>query len=203
MKITTEMIKQLREESGAGVLDCRKALLETDGDFEKAKVILREKGIATASKRADRVAAEGIVENYSHGEGRVGVMVEVNCETDFVARSEDFRTFAHEIALQIAGASPLYISEADIPKDVIEDLEEKTAAKAKEDGKPDKIIPRIVEGYLKKYKDENVLLNQQYIRDDTLVIQDLLNQTIAKTGENIIIRRFARFSLGETSTDQE
>jgi len=203
MKITTEMIKQLREESGAGVLDCRKALQDTDGDFEKAKVILREKGIATASKRADRVAAEGIVEIYSHGEGRVGVMVEVNCETDFVARSEDFRTFAHEIALQIAGASPLYIGEADIPEDVIKDLEEKTAAKAKEDGKPDTIVPRIVEGYLKKYKDENVLLNQQYIRDDTLLVQDLLNQTIAKTGENVIIRRFARFSLGEASTDQE
>ncbi len=203
MKITTEMIKQLREESGAGVLDCRKALQDTDGDFEKAKVILREKGIATASKRADRVAAEGIVEIYSHGEGRVGVMVEVNCETDFVARSEDFRTFAHEIALQIAGASPLYISEADISEDVIKDLEEKTAAKAKEDGKPDTIVPRIVEGTLKKYKDENVLLNQQYIRDDTLLVQDLLNQTIAKTGENVIIRRFARFSLGEASTDQE
>ncbi len=203
MKITTEMIKQLREESGAGVLDCRKALQDTDGDFEKAKVILREKGIATASKRADRVAAEGIVEIYSHGEGRVGVMVEVNCETDFVARSEDFRTFAHEIALQIAGASPLYISEADISEDVIKDLEEKTAAKAKEDGKPDTIVPRIVEGTLKKFKDENVLLNQQYIRDDTLLVQDILNQTIAKTGENVIIRRFARFSLGEASTDQE
>jgi elongation factor Ts len=197
------MIKQLREESGAGILDCRKALQDTDGDFDKAKVLLREKGIATASKRADRVAAEGIVETYSHGEGRVGVMVEVNCETDFVARSEDFRTFAHEIALQIAGASPLYISEADIPEDIIKDLEEKTTAKAREEGKPDTIIPRIVEGTLKKYKDEYVLLLQQYIRDDTLVMQDLLNQTIAKTGENIIIRRFAHFSLGEASSDEE
>jgi len=203
MEITTEMIKQLREDSGAGILDCRKALQDTDGDFEKAKVLLREKGIATASKRADRIAAEGIVETYSHGEGRVGVMVEVNCETDFVARSEDFRTFAHEIALQIAGASPLYISETDIPEDVIKDLEEKTTAKAREEGKPDTIISRIVEGTLKKYKDEYVLLLQQYIRDDTLVMQDLLNQTIAKTGENIIIRRFAHFSLGEASSDEE
>jgi elongation factor Ts len=203
MEITTEMIKQLREESGAGILDCRKALQDSDGDFEKAKVILREKGLTTASKRADRVASEGIVELYSHGGGRVGVMVEVNCETDFVARSEDFRTFAHEVALQIAGASPLYISDADISEAAIKDLEEKTAAKAKEEGKPDTIIARIVEGSLKKYKDENVLLRQQYIRDDTLLIQDLVNQTVAKTGENIIIRRFARFTLGESSESEE
>jgi elongation factor Ts len=203
MEITTEMIKQLREESGAGILDCRKALQDNNGDFEKAKVALREKGLATASKRADRVASEGIVELYSHGDGRVGVMVEVNCETDFVARSKDFRTFAHEIALQIAGAAPLYISDADILEDTIKDLEAKAAAKAKQEGKPDTIIAKIVEGYLKKYKDENVLLRQQYIRDDTLVIQDLLNQTVAKTGENIIIRRFARFTLGESSESEE
>jgi elongation factor Ts len=203
MEITTEMIKQLREESGAGILDCRKALQDSDGDFEKAKIVLREKGLATASKRADRVASEGIVELYSHGGGRVGVMVEVNCETDFVARSEDFRTFAHEVALQIAGASPLYISDTDIPEAVIKDLEEKAVAKAKEEGKPDTIIARIVEGSLKKYKDENVLLRQQYIRDDSLLIQDLINQTVAKTGENVIIRRFARFTLGESSESEE
>lgn len=203
MEITTEMIKQLREESGAGILDCRKALVDTNGDFEKAKVILREKGLATASKRADRVASEGMVELYSHGGGRVGVMVEVNCETDFVARSEDFRTFAHEIALQIAGASPLYVSDADIPEETIKDLETRVTEKAKQEGKPDTIIAKIVEGSLKKYKDENVLLRQQYIRDDSLVIQDLLNQTVAKTGENIIIRRFARYTLGETSQNEE
>ncbi|HOJ00857.1 MAG TPA: translation elongation factor Ts [Anaerolineaceae bacterium] len=203
MEITTEMIKQLREESGAGILDCRKALVDTNGDFEKAKVILREKGLATASKRADRVASEGMVELYSHGGGRVGVMVEVNCETDFVARSEDFRTFAHEIALQIAGASPLYVSDADIPEETIKDLETRATEKAKQEGKPDTIIAKIVEGSLKKYKDENVLLRQQYIRDDSLVIQDLLNQTVAKTGENIIIRRFARYTLGETSQNEE
>jgi len=203
MEITTEMIKQLREESGAGILDCRKALQDSGGDFEKAKKLLREKGLATATKRADHVATEGIVEVYSHGEGRVGVMVEVNCETDFVARSEDFRTFAHEIALQIAGASPLYIRDADIPAEVIKDLKEKTVEKAKEEGKPDTIIEKIVEGFLEKYKDENVLLRQQYIRDDSLVVQDLLNQIVAKTGENIIIRRFARYSLGETSGSEE
>ena len=203
MEITTEMIKQLREESGAGVLDCRKALQDTDGDFEKAKIILRDKGLATASKRADRMTSEGVVELYSHGDGRVGVMVEVNCETDFVGRSEDFRTFAHEVALQIAGAYPLYISENDIPEEVLKEQENKAVAKAKEEGKPDTIIPRIVEGYLKKYKDENVLLNQQYIRDDSLTIQDLLNNTISKTGENIIIRRFARYTLGESSEMDE
>jgi len=203
MEITTEMIKQLRNESGAGILDCRKALQDTDGDFEKARVILRDKGLATASKRADRVASEGIVELYSHGDGRVGVMVEINCETDFVGRSEDFRTFAHEVALQIAGAYPQYISDEDIPNEVLKELEESTTAKAKEEGKPDTIIPKIVEGTLKKFKDENVLLHQQYIRDDSLLIQDLLNQTIAKTGENIIIRRFARFMLGESSEIEE
>jgi elongation factor Ts len=203
MEITTEMIKQLREESGAGILDCRKALQDTNGDFEKAKVILRDKGIATASKRADRKVSEGIVELYSHGDGRVGVMVEVNCETDFVGRSEDFRNFAHEVALQIAGAYPQYVSDADIPAEIIKELEDSTSAKAKEDGKPDTIIPRIVEGTLKKFKDENVLLRQQYIRDDSLLIQDLLNQTIAKTGENIVIRRFARFTLGESSDAEE
>ncbi|KUK46195.1 MAG: Elongation factor T [Anaerolinea thermophila] len=203
MEITTAMIKQLREESGAGVLDCRKALQDTDGDFEKAKIILRDKGLATASKRADRTASEGIVEIYSHGDGRVGVMVEVNCETDFVGRSEDFRNFAHEVALQIAGAYPLYVSDNDIPEEVIKEQESKATAKAKEEGKPDTIVARIVEGYLKKFKDENVLLRQQYIRDDSLTIQDLLNNTISKTGENIIIRRFARFTLGESSEMDE
>ena len=203
MKITTEMIKQLRDEMGAGVLDCRKALQETDGDFEKAKIILRDKGLATASKRSGRTASEGTVEIYSHGNGRVGVMVEVNCETDFVGRSEDFLNFAHEIALQIAGAMPLYITDEDVPEDVIADLERQAKARAEEEGKPDKIVPRIVEGYLKKYKDENVLLRQVYIRDDSQTIQDLLNETIAKTGENIIIRRFARYTLGETSEMDE
>jgi len=203
MEITTAMIKQLREESGAGVLDCRKALQDTDGDFEKAKIILRDKGLATASKRADRTASEGIVEIYSHGDGRVGVMVEVNCETDFVGRSEDFRNFAHEVALQIAGAYPLYISDDDIPEEVLKEQENKATAKAKEEGKPDTIVTRIVEGYLKKFKDENVLLRQQYIRDDSQTIQDLLNNTISKTGENIIIRRFARFTLGESSEMDE
>ena len=201
MEITTAMIKQLREETGSGILDCRKALQDSDGDFAKAKEYLKEKGLAKASKRSGREASEGVVEMYSHGDGRVGVMVEVNCETDFVGRSEDFRKFAHEIALQIAGAAPQFISDESISEETIKSVEAQATAMAKEQGKPDKIIPRIVEGYLKKFKDENVLLRQQYIRDDSLTIQDLLNETITKTGENIIIRRFSRYGLGESSEE--
>src|SRR5512137_1361056 len=151
MAITTDMIKQLRETTGAGVLDCRKALEQADGDIDKAINFLREKGLAMATKRADRTASEGVIELYSHGNGRVGVMVEINCETDFVSRSEAFRKFAHEIALQIAAASPLYIKEEDIPAADIERETQIATAKAKQDGKPDAILPRIVEGALKKF----------------------------------------------------
>src|SRR5512135_803814 len=178
MAISIEQIKQLREETGAGVLDCRKALETNNGDFQKAMEYLREKGLAKAAKRADRVATEGMLELYPHGNGRVGVMVEVNCETDFVARSEAFRKFAHEIALQIAAASPLYIKEEDIPAADIERETQIATAKAKQDGKPDAILPRIVEGALKKFKDETVLMRQAYIRDEALTIQELYNQTL-------------------------
>ena len=201
--ITTEMIKELRNTTHAGILDCRKALEAADGDFQKAMDFLREKGLATAAKRASRAASEGVVELYSHGNGRVGVMVEVNCETDFVARSDDFRSFAHEVALQIAAASPLYVTADEIPEEEIQHEAEVAAAKAREEGKPENILPRIVEGYLKKYKDENVLLQQTYIRDDSLTIQELLNQTIASTGENLVIRRFERWALGEGSEEEE
>jgi elongation factor Ts len=202
MQITTDMIKQLRESTGAGVLDCRKALEQSGGDMEKAMVFLREKGLAMAAKRADRQASEGVVELYSHGNGRVGVMVEVNCETDFVGRAEAFRTFAHEIALQIAASSPLYIREEDIPPEVLEEKSRIAAEQARSEGKPDHIIPRIVEGVIKKFKEETVLLQQPYIRDESITVQQLLNQTIASLGENIVIRRFARFALGE-SQEQE
>jgi elongation factor Ts len=202
MAITTEMIKELRETTHAGILDCRKALEASEGDFQKAMDYLREKGLATAAKRASRMASEGVVELYSHGNGRVGVMVEVNCETDFVARSEDFRNFAHEVALQIAAASPLYISDDDIPETELAHEADIAAAKAREEGKPENILPRIVEGYLKKYKDENVLMRQTYIRDDSITIQELLNQTIASTGENLVIRRFARWALGEGAQEE-
>ncbi len=200
MEITTEMIKELRAQTNAGVLDCRKALMETNGDFQKAIEWLREKGMATAAKRADRQASNGVLELYSHGNGRVGVMVEVNCETDFVARSEQFRTFAHEIALQIAAASPLYVRDEDIPAEVIEREMEIGKARAREEGKPEAIWEKIAQGRLEKYKDEVVLLRQPYIRDENITVEQLLHQNIASLGENIVIRRFVRWEVGETST---
>lgn len=195
--ITTDMIKELREATGVGILDCRKALEQANGDFDKAVDYLREKGMATAAKRAGRETLQGMVELYSHGNGRVGVMVEVNCETDFVGRSEAFRTFAHEIALQVAAASPRYVREEDIPESELEHERLIASNKAREEGKPEAVIPRIVDGYLTKFKDEVVLLRQHYIRDEELTIQQLLSQTIASTGENVVIRRFARWELGE------
>ena len=198
MEITTEMIKDLREATGAGILDCRKALTDANGDFDKAVDFLREKGVATAAKRADRTASQGVVELYSHGEGRVGVIVEVNCETDFVARSEDFRKLAHEIALQIAASAPHYVKEDEIPADVLEHETEIARARAKEEGKPEAVMEKIVAGRLEKFKDEVVLMRQAYIRDEELTIEKLLLETIGKTGENIIIRRFQRWELGES-----
>mgnify|MGYP001003517867 FL=1 len=201
MAITTDMIKQLRETTGAGILDCRKALEQSGGDLQKAVDYLREKGLATAAKRAERKASEGVVELYTHGNGRVGVMVEVNCETDFVGRSEAFRTFAHEVALQIAAASPLYIREEDVPQDVLDHEAQIASAKAREEGKAEAVLPRIVEGALKKFKTENVLMLQPYIRDESITVQQLMNDTVVKTGENIIIRRFQRWALGETTQE--
>lgn len=198
MEITKEMIKELRGATGAGVLDCRKALTEANGDYKKAVDFLREKGIATAAKRADRTASQGVVELYSHGDGRVGVMVEVNCETDFVARGEDFRHLAHEIALQIAAAAPHYVREDDIPADVLEHEKEIARARAKEEGKPEAVMEKIVSGRIEKFKDEVVLLRQAYIRDEDLIIEQLVQQTVGKTGENIIVRRFNRWELGES-----
>lgn len=199
--ITTEMIKTLRESTGAGILDCRKALENSNGDMNAALDFLREKGLATATKRSARQASEGVVELYSHGNGRVGVMVELNSESDFVGRSEVFRTLAHEIALQIAATSPEFVAEADIPASVIERETKIATAKAKEDGKPDAILPKIIEGSIKKFKDEFVLMNQNYIRDESITIQELINQKIAALGENIIVRRFARWALGETTSE--
>jgi elongation factor Ts len=198
MEITTDMIKELREATGAGILDCRKALIDANGDFEKAVDFLREKGIATAAKRADRTASQGVVELYSHGEGRVGVMVEVNCETDFVARSEDFRKLAHEIALQIAASAPRYVKEDEIPADVLEHEAGIARARAKEESKPEAVTEKIVAGRLEKFKDEVVLLRQPYIRNEELSVEKLVLQTIGTTGENIIVRRFQRWELGES-----
>jgi elongation factor Ts len=197
MAINIEQIKQLREETGAGVLDCRKALETYDGDFEKAIEYLREKGLAKAAKRADREVLEGMLELYSHGNGRVGVMVEVNCETDFVARSAAFRKFAHEVALQIAAGEPKWVRVEDIPSEVLEEEREKARNLALTEGKPEKIIDRIIEGKLDKFYNENCLLRQTYVRDEELTVEDLKNQNIAAIGENIVIRRFDRWEVGE------
>ena len=198
MEISVELIKKLREATGSGILDVREALKSAEGDFDKAVDYLRQKGLAKAAKRSDRDASEGIVELYSHGDGRVGVMVEVNCETDFVARSDEFREFAHEIALQIAAAAPKWVKAEHIPDDVIEHEKEIARARYKEEGKPDNIIEKILEGMVEKFKTENCLLEQAYIRDEDLTIQELLHEKISSIGENIVIRRFERWERGES-----
>lgn len=197
MAISIEQIKQLREETGAGVLDCRKALEANNGDFQKAMEYLREKGLAKAAKRADREVFEGMLELYSHGNGRVGVMVEVNCETDFVARSAQFRKFAHEVALQIAAGAPKWIRVEDIPAEVLNDEREKARNVALTESKPEKVIDRIIEGKLEKFYNDNCLLRQTYVRDEEITLEDLRNQNIAAIGENIVIRRFTRWEVGE------
>jgi len=198
MEITTEMIKELRAATGAGILDCRKALTEADGDYQKAVDWLREKGMATAAKRADRDASQGVVELYSHGGGRVGVMVEVNCETDFVARSDKFRELAHELALQIAASAPRYLKAEEIPADVLAHEAEIARARAVEEGKPESVMEKIVNGRLEKFKDEVVLSRQTYIRDESLTVEKLILSTIAAIGETVIVRRFQRWELGES-----
>jgi len=198
MAITTEQIKELREATSAGILDCRKALETANGDFDKAVDYLREKGLAKAAKRADRDASEGVLELYSHGNGRVGVMVEVNCETDFVARSETFRKFAHEVALQIAAAAPRFIKKEDVPADVVEHEREIARVRALEEGKPAPVVERIVDGRIEKFFDEACLLRQPYIRDEGVTIEKLLAQNIGSIGENIVIRRFVRWEVGES-----
>jgi elongation factor Ts len=200
MAVSIDQIKELREATGVGILDCRAALEDANGDFDKAVVILREKGLAKAAKRSDRDASEGMVELYSHGEGRVGVMVEVNCETDFVARSDEFRHFAHEIALQIAAAAPSYIKAEDVPEEILDHERQIAREQALTEGKPEKVIDRIVEGRLRKFLDEACLLKQSYIRDEDINIEQLLHQNIAAIGENIVVRRFVRWELGESTT---
>jgi len=195
--ITAAAVKSLRDRTGAGMMDCKKALIETDGNEEQAIDLLRQWGSAKAAKRAGREASEGIIELYSHGDGRVGVMLEINSETDFVARSDAFREFAHELTLQIAAMSPQYVSEEDIPAEVLEHETEIARKQALEEGKPENIVDRIAEGRLKKFKDEACLLRQPYIRDDSITIEKLLHEKILSLGENIIIRRFSRWQVGE------
>jgi elongation factor Ts len=201
MEITTQMIKELRGATSAPMLDCRKALQEANGDFNKAVDWLREKGMATAAKRSDRDASNGIVEMYSHGGGRVGVMVEVNCETDFVARAEKFRSLAHEIALQIAASSPKYVKADEIPAAELEHEAAIARARAVEEGKPENVMAKIVEGRVEKYKDEVCLMRQAYIRDDSLTIEKLILQNVAAIGESVIVRRFQRWELGESTKE--
>ena len=197
MTITPNMVKELRQRTGSGIMNCKKALEEADGDIEKAIIVLREKGLSTAAKKAGRTASEGLVESYIHGDGRIGVLLEVNCETDFVARNSEFKNFVHEIAMQIAATNPLYIKPEDVPYDVLQN--EKTIIKKQviNEGKPENIADKIVNGKIEKYYKENCLLEQEYIRDSNKTIDSLLREMITKLGENIIIKRFARFEIGE------
>ncbi|HEY4666722.1 MAG TPA: translation elongation factor Ts [Anaerolineales bacterium] len=197
MTISAELVMQLRQRTGAGVLDCRKALEEADGELERAEVILRERGLAKAASRADRPAQDGLVDLYSHGDGRLGVMVEVNCETDFVARTPEFRHFAHEIALQVAASAPRWLSSAEVPEEVLERERELARQQAIGEGKPEKVIEQIVAGRLEKFLDDHCLLRQPYVRDEDKTINDMVQQMILSTGENVTIRRFQRWEVGE------
>ncbi|MDI6604882.1 MAG: translation elongation factor Ts [Thermoanaerobacteraceae bacterium] len=195
--ITAEQVKELRERTGAGMMDCKKALVDSNGDIDKAIDILREKGLASAAKKAGRVANEGLVDSYIHGGGRIGVLAEVNCETDFVANTDDFKNFVKEICMQIAAANPRYITREDVPQSVIEKEKEIIKAQSLNEGKPEKVLEKIIEGRLEKFYKENCLLEQIYIRDNEKTVKDYLNEKIAKLGENIIIRRFVRYERGE------
>lgn len=197
MAITTAQIKELREATGAGILEAKKVLEKTNGNFEEAIAILREKGAVRAADRAERAASEGIIEQYTHPGNRIGVMVELNCETDFVGRNEAFRELAHDLALHIAAMSPRFVSSDEVPQDQIAKKVEEITAVAKADGKPDNIIEKIVDGTLSKFYEETCLLNQPFIKDDSVKVGEMVTDVIRKTGENIIIRRFIRYELGE------
>jgi len=194
--ITAAMVKELREKSGAGMMDCKAALSECDGDLEKAVDYLRKKGIATAAKRAGRATSEGTVQSYIHMGGKIGVMVEVNCETDFVAKTDDFKDFARNIAMHVAATNPVGILPEDVPQDVIDREREIYRAQVLEMGKPENMVDKIAEGKLNKFFKESCLINQQYVKEPDKTIADYLNEVIAKTGEKITIKRFARFQIG-------
>ena len=197
MEITAKMVKELREKTNAGMMDCKKALTESEGDFEKAVTYLREKGIAKASSKAGREAKEGIITSYIHPGSKLGVLIEIDCETDFVARTDDFQNFAKDIAMQIAAANPVAISRDQIDSATIEKEKEIFRNQAINDGKPEKILDKIVEGRLEKYYAETCLLEQAFVKDGDKTMEEYVKEVIAKLGENIIVRRFARFRLGE------
>ncbi len=198
MEITANMVKELRQATAAGILDCRKALEVAEGDFDKAVDYLREKGLAKAAKRMDREAKDGLIISYIHGGGRIGVLIEVNCETDFVARTDEFKLMVEDIALQVAAMSPKFIKREDVPDSVLERERSVFRAQALEEGKPEQVVDRIIEGRMEKFYQESCLMEQEFIRDEEQTIGDLLKAAITKTGENIIVRRFARFELGES-----
>lgn len=198
--ISATMVKQLRDKSGAGMMDCKQALVECDADIDKAIDFLRKKGLATAQKRAGRAMTEGTIQSYIHMGGKLGVLVEVNCETDFVAKNEDFIQFTKNIAMHIAASSPLGLRAEDVPEETVQRERDIYTAQALETGKPENVIAKIVDGKMNKFFKENCLLNQPYVRDPDLAVEDVLNELIAKIGENITIRRFVRFQTGD---DQE
>ena len=197
MSITSAMVKELRDKTGAGIMDCKEALNVSVGDFEKAIDYLRKKGMSAATKRSSKAAKEGVIASYIHMGGRIGVLVEVNCETDFVAKTADFQLVAKDLAMHVAAANPLYLKSEDIPPDVISREKEIYKSQALAEKKPEKIWDKIIEGKLKKYYEDVCLLNQKFIKDTDITVETLINNMIAKTGENIVIRRFARFQLGE------
>ncbi len=197
MHIDAKVVKALREKTGAGMMDCKKALTEAEGNEEKAIDILREKGLAAAARRSGRAANQGIVDSYIHMGGKIGVLVEVNCETDFVARNDEFREFVRNICLQVAATNPLYLKKDEVPESILDKERQIIKAQALNEGKPEKVIEKIVEGRLEKYYRENCLLEQTFVKDEDLTISDLLTSMIAKIGENIVIRRFTRFEIGE------
>jgi elongation factor Ts len=197
MAVAIELVKQLRELTGAGVKDCRDALEASGGDLEQAAAQLRERGLAAAAKKSGRETLNGVLDIYSHGDGRVGVMVEVNCETDFVARTKEFRTFAHEVALQVAAASPRWVRPEDVPAEVVEEERAEARRQAQAEGKPAAVIEQIIAGRLDKFLAENCLLQQAYIRDEARTLGEILQEMIATTGENVAVRRFVRWTVGE------
>ncbi|MHB1295550.1 MAG: translation elongation factor Ts [Anaerolineae bacterium] len=197
MAVTTDMIKELRQATGAGFLDCKKALDKTEGDMAKATELLREKGLVAAAKKADRTAADGRIETYVHPGARLGVLLEVSCETDFVARTEQFQALCHDIAMQVAAAKPSWVGRQDVPAETIAELKSQYHAQMVEENKPENVMERIIEGKLAKFYQEKVLLEQAFIKDDSMTVQQLLTNAIAALGENIVVRRFARFQIGE------
>ncbi len=198
MEISASLVKELREKSGVGVMDCKKALKECNGDINQAVDYLRKKGIATAKKRGGRVTTEGQVQSYVHAGGKIGVLVEVNCETDFTGKTEDFVEFVRNMAMQIAATNPISVDREGVPSEISNREREIFASQAKDSGKPEKIIEKIVEGKMKKFYTEVCLLEQPYVKDPDITVQDLLHEIMAKTGENIVIKRFVRFQLGES-----